>query len=409
MMNHFQTFCLNCETLQNDPAAFHCTVCGGPIDFRYRYDTVSWDNRFRDNMWRYWRLLPVADPDQIVTLNEGGTPLLPSHAYGNYQAYLKDETRNPTGSHKDRPLSVAINHGRAIGADLSVVVSTGSTGISNAALAARAGMRSVVVMTEGTPAERLYPMFALGSTLVEVRGDIDRLVDQVITICRQQGLYLSSTSRSSNPFQSEGNKTIAYEIVEDLGRAPDWMVVPAGGGGTIAGIWRGFCDLQALDKISSMPKMIGVVPKDYNALEVAFGRCLERQEEFLALPYQNPPPSILVKLAHRYPPDGMEALRAVRAAQGFFLSVTDEEAMMAQQEVGRKEGLYVEPSTGACLAGATKLLASGRVHPQDIVVVLVSGSGFRETFVTMERRPFVKHSTTTEELAAILTEAARKE
>ena len=406
-MNHYQIVCLNCQALQNDPTRFNCVVCGGPIDFRYQYETVSWDDRFRDSMWRYWRLLPVVDPDQIITLNEGGTPLLPSQAYRNCRVYIKDETRNPTGSHKDRPLSVAINHGRAIGADVSVVVSTGSTGISNAALAARARMRSVVVMSEGTPEARLYPMFALGSNFVEVRGDIDPVIDQVISICRQHGLYLSTTSRSSNPFQGEGNKTIAYEVVEDLGRAPDWMVTPAGGGGTIAGIWRGFCDLQVLGKISSMPKLVGVVPKYYNALEVAFDRGIHEREEFLALSYQNPPPSILVKLAHRYPPDGMEALQAVRAAKGFFLSVTDEEAVVAQQELGRKEGLYVEPSTGACLAGVNKLLESGRVDPQDIVVVLVSGSGFRETFVTMERRPLMKHSTTLEELPKVLAEAAQ--
>lgn len=408
-MNRYQTICLKCDVPQHDPAASDCRVCGGPLGFRYPYADVSWDDRFKGSMWRYWPLLPIASPDRIVTLGEGGTPLLRSRGFGDRRVYLKDETRNPTGSHKDRSLSVAITHGQTIGADVSVAVSTGSAGISNAALAARAGMRSVVVMTEGTPAERLYPMFALGAILVEVCAQIDRVVDQVIAVCREQGLYLSTTSRNSNPYQSEGNKTIAYEIVEDLGRAPDWVAAPVGGGGTISGIWRGFRDLQALGQISSLPKMVGVVPRDYNALEVAFDRGLERWEEVLALPYHDPPPSILVKLAHSYPPDGLEGLQTVRASQGFFISVTDEEALAAQEELGHKEGLFVEPSSGACLAGTTRLLASGQVRPQEVVVALVSGSGFRETAVAMEHCPLERHAVSVEELPAILTGLVRGE
>ena len=357
-------------------------------------------------MWRYWPLLPVDDPDGVVTLKEGGTPLLPARSFEGCPVYLKDETRNPTGSHKDRSLSVAITHGKAIGADVSVIVSTGSAGISNAALATRVGMRSVVVMAEGTPPERLYPMFGLGATLLEVNAPIDEIVDGVIAICREQGLYLSTTSRNSNPYQSEGNKTIAYEIVEELGRAPDWVVVPVGGGGTVSGVWRGFQDFHALGLITSLPKLVGVVPRDFNALEVAFERGLEQWEEVLALPYDNPPPSILVKLAHSYPPDGMEALRTLRASRGNFISVTDEEALAAQEACGRREGLFVEPSTGACLAGTARLVESGRVDPEDIVVALVSGSGYRETACSMASRPLVKQTISIKELSGALAGTA---
>ena len=407
MPGHYQTVCLKCEARQLDPAVFACVACHGPLGFRYDYDNIEWDDQFHNTMWRYWRLLPVSDPDQIVTLGEGGTPLLPSRRYREAQVYLKDETRNPTGSHKDRPLSVAINHGQSIGARVSFVVSTGSTGISNAALATRAGMDSVVIMTEGAPAERVYPMFALGSTVVEVRGAVDTIIEQVIELCREQGLYLSSTSRASNPYQGEGNKTIAYEIVEDLGRAPQWLVVPVGGGGTISGLWRGFLDLQQLGLISSLPRLVGVVPQAYNALEVAFDQNLTDWKDVLALPYDDCPPSILVKLAHSYPPDGMEALDTVRQAEGFFISITDEEALLAQQQAGRQEGLYIEPSTGACLAGLKELLASGRVGPQDTVVALVSGSGFRENFLTLQHRPLEKRTIGAEALPVVLAELGK--
>ena len=405
-MSRFQTICMNCDAPQRDATASNCDICIGPLGFRYSYTNVSWDDRFEGSMWRYWPLLPVAVPDGVVTLKEGGTPLLPARSFEGYPVYLKDETRNPTGSHKDRSLSVAITHGRSIGADVSVIVSTGSAGISNAALATRAGMRSVVVMAEGTPPERLYPMFGLGATLLEVNAPIDEIVDGVIAICREQGLYLSTTSRNSNPYQSEGNKTIAYEIVEELGRAPDWVVVPVGGGGTVSGVWRGFLDCHALGLITSLPKLVGVVPRDFNALEVAFERGLEQWEEVLALPYDNPPPSILVKLAHSYPPDGMEALRTIRTSMGNFISVTDEEALSAQASCGRREGLFVEPSTGACLAGTARLVESGRVDPEDIVVALVSGSGYRETACSMASRPLVKQAISIKELSGALAGTA---
>ncbi len=405
-MAHYQVICLNCQAVQDEAAmtgpAVGCARCGGPLGFRYDYQDVRWDGRFGRTMWRYWRLLPVPEPTHLVTLGEGGTPLLPSRMLTRARVYLKDETRNPTGSHKDRPLSVAINHARRMGATASFVVSTGSTGISNAALAARAGLKSVVLMTQGTPAARVYPMYALGSQVVEVQGAIDDVIEQVIQLCRRHGLYLSSTSRASNPYQAEGNKTIAYELVEELGRAPDWVVVPVGGGGTLAGLLRGFQDLQRLGHVERLPRLVGVVPRDYNALEVAFQRGLTRWEEVLALPYHECPPSILVKLAHSYPPDGMEALEAVRACGGLFLSVTDEEALAAQEACGRQEGLYVEPSTGAALAGAARLLQGGGVRPEETVVVLVSGSGFRENFVTMERRPLEKRTITVQELETVL-------
>ena len=406
-MSHYRPLCSDCQAFEEDPAALVCSACGGYLEFHYDYAAAVWDGRFKGNMWRYWPLLPVPDPERIATLGEGGTPLLHTRSYAGFdRVYVKDETRNPTGSHKDRSLSVGINHARAVGARASIVLSTGSAGISNAALAARAGMGSVVVMSAGTPPQRLYPMYALGAVLVEVEGEVDVIVERVTSACREQGLYPNTTTRSANPYQSEGNKTVAYEIVEDLGHAPEWVVVPVGGGGTIAGIWRGFKDLELMGGIPALPRMIGVVPRDYNGLETAFERGLEKREDLLALPFHDPPPSILVKLAHPYPPDGVDALRAVRASRGFFLSVSDAEALEAQSRIGRSEGLYVEPSSGASLAGLTKLLESGRIERRETVVAVVSGSGYRETFLTMEQRPLQKKLATLEELPAVLAQAA---
>jgi threonine synthase len=386
--NYFEVYCQRCAAVQ-DETAFRCEVCNGTLGFRYDYGAVAWDDRFRGSMWRYRGLLPVADPDAIVTLGEGGTPLLASRTLGP-RVYLKDEARNPTGSHKDRPLALAITHARELGKDASIVVSSGSTGISNAALAARAGMRSVIVVASGAPAARIYPVYALGATLLEADGQVDEVIELVEDAARDRGFYVSSTCRTSNPYQAEATKTIAYEIIEELGVAPDWVVLPVGGGGTIAGVWRGFLDLQALGRISSLPRLLGVVASDYNALEIAFRLGSETSDDpFAFIPAgHRPPPTILVKIAHVYPPDGVEALQAVRASGGMIVSVSDEDALTAQLDFGRREGLYVEPSSAAVLPALERAAEAGELGIDEIVVALLSGSGFRETFVSMERRPF---------------------
>jgi threonine synthase len=268
-------------------------------------------------------------------------------------------------------------------------------------------MRSVIVVASGAPAARIYPVHALGATLLEADGQVDEVIERVEDAARQRGFYVSSTCRTSNPYQAEATKTIAYEIVEELGRAPDWMVVPIGGGGTVAGIWRGFLDLRELGRISSLPRLLGVVASDYNAIEVGYRLGAEtRGSPWSFIPEgHRPPPTILVKIAHVYPPDGVEALQAVRASDGIVVSVGDEDALTAQLELGRREGLYVEPSSAAVLPALERAVEAADVEADETVVVMLSGSGFRETFVSMERRPLQARPVPLAELAETLAEA----
>ncbi|MGH6933975.1 MAG: threonine synthase [Dongiaceae bacterium] len=401
-MNHFRALCVECGGSPKSPAARRCEDCDGALTFEYRYDDVRWDERFSESMWRYWRLLPVADPQLAATLGEGRTPLLRTRAFPNHHVWWKDETRNPTGSHKDRSLAVAIAQARSIAARCSVAVSAGSTGISNAAYAARAGLRSIILMSRGTPSWRAYPVFALGSTLIEIDADIDSIIAATDAAARKRPIYVSSTTRMSNPHQSEGTKTIAYEIVEHLGHTPDWLIVPVGGGGSIAGVWRGFNDLQRLGRISRLPRLVGVVPAAYDALAVAFKRGITSRADFMALPYTSEPTTIVTKLAHAHPPDGMEALAAVRESQGLFVAVTDAQAMDGSARIGRVDGLFVEPSSGVVAGAIDELVATGAVTKTEHIVALLCGSGFRESIVAMERRPIRLRSTDIEHLEEIL-------
>jgi threonine synthase len=338
-------------------------------------------------MWQYRARLPL-DPKVIpVSLGEGCTPLIRSRLFDSVRLYWKDETRNPTGSHKDRALSLAATDARARGARTMVVVSAGSTGLSNAAYASAAGLKSVAVMSTGAPRERIYPLHALGSRLVAVEADIDSLIKTVEALNGQSGLYVASTTQSSNPVQAEAARTIAYELVDDLGKAPDILVVPVGGGGTLAAIHRGFSELLAEGAIAKLPRLVAVVPSRYANLRVALERGVTEEKAFFSLPAPPGGPTVLNKIAHGHPPDGIEALRALRESNGLVLDFEDEAAMAAVRTIGAIDGLYFEPSTAIVLPAIQSLREGGMIPPEDVVVALGCGSGFRETSVLVEALP----------------------
>lgn len=392
-------YCLACGNEQA-PGALRCENCAGSLGFRYER-SFDVDPRFPDSMWRYWKYLPVTAPDQIVTLAEGATPLLRSRAIGTPQLWFKDETRNPTGSHKDRALAVAVTHARAIKRPLSVVVSSGSTGISNAALSVRAGIHPVVVVAGSIPDERIYPAFALGATIVQVDADVDSVVEYIARLGASGEVYVSSTARSSNPYQAEGPKTIAYEVVEQLGEVPDWVVVPVGGGGTVAGIWRGFQELLRVGRIERTPHLLGVVAAGYDAIAQAMAGQISDPSDVYPRSYAGPP-TLLVKIAHAFPPDGVEAAEALRDSGGEAIVVDESEALAAQARLGSEEGLYVEPSSAVALAGLERARQSSLIDDDAMVVMILTGSGFRENFVTSPRRPLDRMVVSIDDIPSVL-------
>lgn len=390
-MVRYEILCQSCgATLDRRADLRACPRCGGDIEFRYDLTTARLDAPY-PGMWRFIDLLPVADPDQIVTLHEGNTPLLPARlgdALG-CRLWWKIEGMNPTGSQKDRGLAVAIARGKALGFPAAVIFSTGSAGLASAAYAARAGMRHAVLVGRDSPLERVLPMAALGSTIFEVDGTTEEAIDLLGHIRAELGAYETTTYRRANPSQSEGVKTLGYEIVLHLrqwGEAPDWVVIPIGGGGTLGSVWRALRDLQAMGQIDRLPKLLGIQPADYNALVIAEERGLSTEAELKAIPFGDVPPTILVKLAHIFPHDGVEALEAVRASGGAVVGVTDAEALAAQQTIGAAEGIYAEPSSTVVLPAIQRLVAAGRIRPGDRVVAVLTGAGHRETHVLARHR-----------------------
>lgn len=347
------------------------------------------------SMWRYRDLLPFDPKIPPVSIGEGLTPVIPSRLFPDLRLFWKDETRNATGSHKDRPLSLAATDARSKGARTMVVVSAGSTGLSNAAYAARGGMRSIAVMAEGALADRIYPLHALGSRLISVSGaGIDELIEAVTSLHGVNGLYVASTTRAANPVQAEASRTIAYELVDQLDGPPDVLVVPVGGGGTIAGIHRGFVQLQELRRIDRVPRLIAVVPERYDTLRSAFQQGISRADALQRLPAPIGGPTVLNKIAHGHPPDGAEALLALYESDGAVYAFDDDDAVNSVLEIGATDGLYFEPSTAIVLPALRQMHASGFLKPGETIVALGCGSGFRETRVTRDALPLQMETVT---------------
>jgi threonine synthase len=231
-----------------------------------------------------------------------------------------------------------------------------------------------------------------GARLLEYQGTPDEALAWVRESCEKLKLYEASTHRLANPYEAEAPRTIGFEIMEQLGGVPDWIVCPTGGGGTLAGIFKAFGELQSRGEIEKMPRMAAVVPQGYTALEAGLAKDVMKDKELRALAPKDVPSTIQVKTALAYPPDGIEALRAIKWSDGAIVQVSDSEALAAQAKLGAKDGIYCEPSSAASVAGLVKLVEAGKIAKEEKAVAIVTGSGFRETATVVGRIPLEKIS-----------------
>jgi threonine synthase len=375
----YSIICRNCKIKLHETAQWVvCPHCKGSIGFEYNASSLRFDSNSQ-SMWRYRELLPVQESQEIVSLHEGYTPLEPAKSFPSGTVYLKNETINPTGSHKDRALSIGITKAVEFKRNAVMLYSDGSTALSSAAYAARAGIRTIVTVARSTPSYRLLPLIIYNADIVEYQGEAADALDWVHECCSALGLYETSTYRRANPYECEGPKTIGLEIVDQMGCSPDWIVVPVGGGGTLAGIWRGLVELDRLGVARNRTRMVGVLPVGFTALKTALEHSIRSENELWALAPAEPPATIQAKIAMSRPPDGLEAVEAVRDSGGLLLFVSDEEVLVAQRDLATREGIYAEPSGTAAYAGVKQLLQSGKVGLNESVVAVITGSGFRET------------------------------
>lgn len=385
----YEIFCRLCrKECAEEKCRAACLCCGGPLEFRYTALRIPSANPtdHLNSMWRYRDLLPIRPTSQIVTLGEGRTPLQRARCYSDAEVYIKNETLNPTGSHKDRALSIGLTKAVEFGHNTVMLYSDGSTAVSSAAYSARAGVRNIVVVPRGTPQYRVLPLMIFNSLVLEYDGTAQEALDWVHQASRALEIYETSTYRRANPYGVEGSKTIGYEIFEQLGRSPDWVVVPVGGGGTLAGIWRAFVELESRGTIKACPRLVAVLPKHYTLLETALNRAIQSEDEMRALPAIDPAVTIQAKIAMAYPPDGLEAVQALRDSGGIVIYSSDGEVLAAQRRFASCEGIYAEPSAAAAWVAVEKLMEAKRVQRGETVVAIITGSGFRETETITDRQ-----------------------
>jgi threonine synthase len=370
--------CVDCGTvIAADDGRALCGDCGGLLDYRYDIAGARFDERER-SIWRYRDLLPVPPEAEPVSLGEGLTPLVRANLDLGVETWWKNESLNPSGSQKDRAMSVALTRARALGIEAVFVASAGSTALAAAAYAARAAVRCIVLVGEEASERRLLPIAAYGARVFRVRGSVDDALDLLDRAVRTKGLHDVSTRRAGNPAQAEGPKTIAYEIVEALGRVPDWVVIPAGGGGTLAAIHRGFLELRAMNRTDRLPRLASYQPAGYDTFPPALEHGWVSDADLRANAFVERPPTVQVKIAHTYAPDGAAALAAIRDSGGTAMSVSDEEALQGLRQLAAVEGIFAEPSSGGVVAAVRRLTARGLAERDQVVVGLVGGNGFRE-------------------------------
>lgn len=396
-----QLECIVCgRRYEFNPFLYRCPRCGGLLDVTGYRNPVKLrvPRRSIEGVWRYREALPEPPDGGVVSLGEGGTPLV---SLDRGKAWVKFEGGNPTGSFKDRGMSVASSIARWSGARLTVAASTGNTAASMAAYSARAGLKPLVVLPRGGVAPgKLFQAILHGSVVVEVSGSFDRGLSMVLELLeRKKGLVYSMNS--VNPVRLEGQKTIAYEIVEDLGDAPDHVVVPVGNAGNISAIWKGFKELHAWGYTSKLPRMIGVQAEGSAPLVAAW----RSQSKELA-PVEKPE-TIASAIRIGSPVNWRKALKALEESGGLMLSVSDQEIMEALKEMARHVGLGVEPSSAAPYAALKRLLEDGEIPRDDVVVLIATGHALKDPGIASHLDKATTTVSSVEELEELAEALAR--
>ena len=322
-------------------------------------------HQWRGVIEEYRDRLPVSSKTPVITLREGGTPLI--HATNlstllNNEVWLKFEGANPTGSFKDRGMTMAISKAAEDGAKAVICASTGNTSASASAYAAKAGMISAVLIPQGKIAMgKLSQAIIHGSKILQVDGNFDNCLNLARELSEN---YPVALVNSVNPFRIEGQKTAAFEVVDFLGEAPDIHALPVGNAGNITAYWKGYSEYRNDSITSRRPKMWGF--QAAGSAPIVLGKIVENPE------------TIATAIRIGNPASWEQAVLARDESSGLIDSVTDEEILSAYHLIANREGVFVEPSSAAGLAGLIKYHAMGKLPKGKQIVITVTGHGLKD-------------------------------
>ncbi|MBA2862532.1 threonine synthase [Methanococcus maripaludis] len=363
-----------------DTIIYNCE-CGGLLEIKYDFESikekVSKESlRERElGVWRYLDYLPVKDPAKIVSLHEGGTPLYKcenlAKKLGLNELFVKNEGANPTGSFKDRGMTVGVTRANELGVETVGCASTGNTSASLAAYSARAGKKCIVLLPGGKVAlGKLAQAMFYGAKVIQINGNFDEALVMVKNLALENKLYLLN---SVNPFRLEGQKTIGFEICDQLDfEVPDMVILPVGNAGNISAIWKGFKEFKETGMIDKLPKMTGIQAEGAQPIVKAIKEGLEE-----IVPDEHPE-TIATAIRIGNPVNAAKALEAIKSSGGLAESVTDEEIIEAQKLLAQTEGIFVEPASASSIAGLIKLINMGLIDKEQKIVCITTGNGLKD-------------------------------
>jgi threonine synthase len=321
----------------------------------------------------YRQFLPITANTPMLTLSEGHTPLLDvprlAAAVGVAKLYVKLESMNPTGSFKDRGMVMAVAKAVEAGSNCVICASTGNTSASAAAYAARAGIEAVVVVPSGKIAlGKLAQALMYGARLLVIDGNFDDALRIVREISESHPLTLVN---SVNPYRIDGQATAAYEICDELGRAPDGLCLPVGNAGNITAYWHGFKQYHAAGKITALPRMLG--------FEASGSAAIVRGTPIAY------PETIATAIRIGNPASWKQAVAARDESEGIIGEVTDTEILASWRDLARQEGVFIEPASAAGVAGLRKLVQNGQVDRDGTYVAVLTGHGLKDPNTAVEQ------------------------
>lgn len=374
------THCGSSFTLQETSPT--CARCGSLLDVRYDVRAIGRilnPNTLAQRahgLWRYRELLPVQHAENIISLGEGWTPIVRSGAYadacGFSNLYLKLDYLNPTGSFKDRGSTVLISKAQELGVKSVIDDSSGNAGSSIAAYGAKAGINCSIYVPAGVPSGKTVQMGMYGAGIVGVGGPRERVVKAAQEASEAEGAYY--VRHGANPYFFEGNKTVAYEIVEQMGwSVPDHVVLPVGGGTLFVAAWKGFTELVGLGLIQCTPRLHCVQSAACMPIVQAYEGGLDR----VAGVQEGETVAGGVRIGN--PARGGQVLEAIRASGGTAMAVSDEELLCHHKALAQKDGIFAEPTSCVPLAGLSRLYETGEIGPSDTVVVPITGFGLKDS------------------------------
>jgi len=373
-----------------------CPRCSEFLEYTFEEEylkTVKFKGPF--TFWRYRSILP--EVPKSISLGEGGTPLHEARrlgeALGLDRLLLKDETRNPTNSFKDRSASLIISDAAGKGFDSVVCATNGNHGASMAAYSARVDIACHLMVPRALDLGKLAQMIVYDANVEEAGDSIEDAIASAIRLVDETGWYQATTEL--NPLAVEALKTIPFELAEQAS-VPDWMVVAMGSGATIYAIWKGFKELEEMGAIDERPRLLGVQAAGCSPIAEAYRLEEDRPTDLDKIETE----ATAIRVAA--PIYGRAALKAIRASGGLAVSVTDEEMLASEKEIARTEGLFVEPASAATVACLRRLIESGDIGRGDSVVSLITSSGLKtddilQSLVRRRRSPGIGSKLATKE------------